>query len=153
MGRRVDRGSTDADLVAAIAGLSCYNDVSARDWQLHNSQWMPGKNFLGVGAFGPWLVTLDEFDELDKVGLTTRVNGEICQRATLGDLVFDFVEILRYITGFTSLAPGDVIATGTPGGIGLVADPPRFLHPGDTTEVEVDGVGILRNTIVVDSAS
>lgn len=153
VGRRLDRSSTDSQLRAGIAGLSCYNDISARDWQLHNSQWVPGKNFEGVGSFGPWLVTFDEFPDLGKVELTTRVNGEVCQRATLGELIFDFIETLRYITGFTSLTPGDVIATGTPGGVGMLTDPPRFLHPGDTTEVEVDGIGTLRNTIVVDRAS
>ncbi|MGY4711515.1 fumarylacetoacetate hydrolase family protein [Mycolicibacterium sp. CBM1] len=147
IGRTLATGASDAELAAGIAGLSCYNDVSARDWQLHNSQWIPGKNFEGVGSFGPWLVTLDEYDDLGGVALTTRVNGEVLQHATLDDLIFDFVDILRYLTGFTTLAAGDVIVTGTPGGVGLVADPPRFLQPGDTTEVEVDGVGILRNSI------
>ena len=147
IGSRVDSRSSSEQLKAAIAGLSCYNDVSARDWQLHNSQWVPGKNFFGVGSFGPWLVTLDEIKNLDDVRLTTRVNGELRQDATLGDLIFGFEEILSYITGFTPLSPGDVIATGTPGGVGLVADPPQFLQPGDITEVEVSGVGVLRNTI------
>ncbi|MFD4510640.1 fumarylacetoacetate hydrolase family protein [Streptomyces sp. NPDC058457] len=148
IGRHVSAIETDADARAAIAGLSCYNDLSLRDWQLHNSQWLPGKNFRGVGSFGPWLVTLDEFDDLGSVRLTTRVNGELRQDATLGDLVFGFTDILRYVTGFTSLAPGDVIATGTPGGVGLAAKPPRFLAPGDVAEIEVSGVGVLRNEIV-----
>ncbi|MBO4252323.1 fumarylacetoacetate hydrolase family protein [Streptomyces griseorubiginosus] len=147
IGRHVSMIETEADARAAIAGLSIYNDLSARDWQLHNSQWLPGKNFLGVGSFGPWLVTTDEFDDLGSVRLTTRVNGELRQDATLDQLVFDFTAILGYVTGFTSLAPGDVIATGTPGGVGLVAKPPRFLVPGDVTEIEVSGVGVLRNRI------
>jgi 2-keto-4-pentenoate hydratase/2-oxohepta-3-ene-1,7-dioic acid hydratase in catechol pathway len=148
IGRHVSVIETDADARAAIAGLSCYNDLSVRDWQLHNSQWLPGKNFLGVGSFGPWLTTLDEFDDLGSVRLTTRVNGELRQDATLDQLVFDFTAILGYVTGFTSLAPGDVIATGTPGGIGLTANPPRLLTPGDVTEIEVSGIGVLRNEIV-----
>jgi 2-keto-4-pentenoate hydratase/2-oxohepta-3-ene-1,7-dioic acid hydratase in catechol pathway len=148
IGRHVSAIETDADARTAIVGLSCYNDLSVRDWQLHNSQWLPGKNFTGVGSFGPWLVTMDEFDDLGSVRLTTRVNGEVRQDATLDDLVFDFPAILRYLTGFTRLAPGDVIVTGTPGGVGLAAKPPRFLVPGDVTEIEVSGVGVLRNEIV-----
>lgn len=151
IGRAVDPDADDEGLLASIAGLACYNDVSARDWQLHNSQWIPGKNFAGVGSFGPWLVTFDEFADLGSVRLTTRINGELLQDATLKDLIFDFKEILRYVAGFTPLAPGDVIATGTPGGVGLVAEPPRFLHPGDVMEIEVTGVGTLRNTVAADS--
>lgn len=147
IGRHLTEVASDADAWSAIAGLSCYNDVSVRDWQLHNSQWIPGKNFHGVGSFGPWIVTTDEFPDPASVRLQTRVNGEVLQDSTLGQLIFDFPAILRYITGFTPLVPGDVIATGTPGGVGLVADPPRFLVPGDVAEVEVTGVGVLRNTI------
>ena len=148
IGRHVRSVSSDEEAMAAIAGLSCYNDLSVRDWQLHNSQWLPGKNFYGVGSFGPALVTMDEFDDLPSLRLTTRVNGELLQDATLSQLIFDFPAILRYITGFTPLQPGDVIATGTPGGVGLAANPPRFLTLGDVTEIEVTGIGILRNTIV-----
>lgn len=148
IGRYVSSVGSDDEAMGAIAGLSCYNDLSVRDWQLHNSQWLPGKNFYGVGSFGPALVTMDEVRDLPSLRLTTRVNGELLQDATLSQLIFDFPAILRYITGFTPLQPGDVIATGTPGGVGLVADPPRFLTPGDVTEIEVTGVGILRNTIV-----
>ena len=148
IGRHTRSVQSETDALAAIAGLSCYNDLSARDWQVHSSQWLPGKNFRAVGSFGPWLVTLDEFEDLPSVRLCTRVNGEIRQEAALADLIFDFTDILRYVTGFTHLAPGDVIATGTPGGVGFVADPPVFLRPGDVTEVEVSGVGVLTNTIV-----
>lgn len=153
IGRHVNQQGSDADLLSSIAGLSCYNDVSVRDWQLHNSQWVPGKNFLGVGAFGPWLVTLDEFEDLGAVRLTTRVNGALVQDATLSDLIFDFAAILRYVSTFTTLSPGDVIVTGTPGGVGMVADPPRFLQPGDIMEVEVSGAGVLRNSVIAAPAS
>lgn len=148
IGGHMSAVETEPDALSAIAGLSCYNDLSVRDWQLHNSQWLPGKNFRGVGSFGPWLVTLDEFTDLGSTRLTTRVNGEIRQEATLDQMIFNFTDILRYITSFTTLAPGDVIATGTPGGVGLAADPPRLLSPGDVTEVEVSGIGILRNEVV-----
>lgn len=147
IGRALLGGESDEELLAAIAGLSCYNDVSVRDWQLHTSQWTPGKNFRGVGSFGPWLVSLDEFDDLAAVRLTTRVNGEVRQDATLSELIFDFTAILRYVTSFTSLAPGDVVVTGTPSGVGLAMDPPQYLQPGDVMEVEVSGVGVLRNTV------
>ncbi|MFF0501970.1 fumarylacetoacetate hydrolase family protein [Nocardia aobensis] len=147
IGRHISSVETEDDALQAIAGLSCYNDLSVRDWQLHSSQWLPGKNFRGVGSFGPFLVTLEEFDDLKSVELTTRVNGEVRQQARLDQLIFDFTDILRYVTGFTDLAPGDVIATGTPGGVGMVATPPRFLAPGDVTEIEVSGVGVLRNRI------
>jgi 2-keto-4-pentenoate hydratase/2-oxohepta-3-ene-1,7-dioic acid hydratase in catechol pathway len=148
IGRHTTRVESESEARATIAGLSCYNDVSARDWQLHNSQWLPGKNFRGVGSFGPWLVTTDEFDDFSGLRLVTRVNGQTRQDASLKDLIFDFTDILRYVTGFTDLAPGDVIATGTPGGVGFVADPPLFLTPGSVVEVEVSGVGVLRNEIV-----
>ena len=148
LGRSIARYEDDADvLLGAIAGLSCYNDASIRDWQVHSSQWTPGKNFAGVGAFGPWIATMDSIADLESTRLQTRVNGSVVQSATLADLVFDLPAILRYLAGFTPLSPGDVIATGTPGGVGVVADPPAFLHPGDVVEVDVSGVGTLRNEI------
>ncbi|HVW45178.1 MAG TPA: fumarylacetoacetate hydrolase family protein [Amycolatopsis sp.] len=134
-----------------IAGVSLYNDFSVRDWQKHSTQWTPGKNFPGTGAFGPALVTLDELPDLSepaKVTLTTRVNGETRQNATLADLIFDIPSLIEYISGFTALSPGDVIVTGTPGGVGQFMDPPSFLEDGDRVEVEVSGVGVLRNAVV-----
>lgn len=152
IGRHIFGSTTDENALGSIAGLSCYNDLSVRDWQQHNTQWLPGKNFAGVGSFGPWLVTMDEFNDLTAVRLTTKVNGTTVQDSTLGNLIFDFAAIIRYISAFTPLTPGDVIVTGTPGGVGVVADPPRFLAPGDVTEIEVSGVGVLRNEIM-DSAT
>lgn len=149
VGRRLDSPDLDNDtILASIAGLSCYNDLSVRDWQWHNSQWIPGKNFTGVGGFGPWMTTLDEFDDLSTVRLETRVNDEVVQAASLNDLIFDFAAIIRYVTTFTTLNPGDVIITGTPGGVGALADPPRFLEPGDLVEVTVTGIGTLSNLII-----
>jgi 2-keto-4-pentenoate hydratase/2-oxohepta-3-ene-1,7-dioic acid hydratase in catechol pathway len=93
-------------------------------------------------------VTMDEIDDLDVVRITTTINGEVLQDSTLAHLVFDFPTIIRYITAFRPLSAGDVIVTGTPGGVGVVADPPRLLVPGDVAEIEVTGVGLLRNEIV-----
>jgi 2-keto-4-pentenoate hydratase/2-oxohepta-3-ene-1,7-dioic acid hydratase in catechol pathway len=137
-----------ADAWSVIAGLSVYNDFSVRDWQKHTTQWIPGKNFPATGAFGPSLVTLDEIPNVGALTLTTKVNGEIRQQAVVDDLLFDIPALIEYITAFTPLAAGDVIVTGTPGGVGQFMDPPTFLVGGDEVEVEVGGIGILRNTVV-----
>jgi 2-keto-4-pentenoate hydratase/2-oxohepta-3-ene-1,7-dioic acid hydratase in catechol pathway len=130
-----------------IAGYSCYNDGSVRDWQRHASQFTPGKNFVGTGGFGPWLVTPDEFGDPAKASLVTRLNGEEMQRATIDDLVFDIPNLIEYCSTFTSLEPGDVIITGTTGGVGAYREPPVWMKPGDVVEVEISGIGILRNPI------
>jgi 2-keto-4-pentenoate hydratase/2-oxohepta-3-ene-1,7-dioic acid hydratase in catechol pathway len=131
-----------------IAGVSVYNDFTVRDWQKHSSQWIPGKNFPATGAFGPTLVTRDELADFDSIRLQTLVNGTIRQDATLADLIFGVPALVGYITRFTALAPGDVIVTGTPGGVGQFMDPPTFLQPGDVVEVQISGVGSLRNAVV-----
>lgn len=137
-----------ADASAYIAGLSVYNDFSVRDWQKHTTQWIPGKNFPATGAFGPALVTLDEVRDIDALTLETRVNGEVRQHASVSDLIFGIPALIEYITGFTPLAPGDVIVTGTPGGVGQFMDPPAFLAAGDEVEVEISGIGLLRNLVI-----
>lgn len=129
-----------------VAGYACYNDFSAREWQRHSTQWTAGKNFPGTGAFGPYLRTADEVD-LESMQLETRVNGEIRQQASLTDLLFDIPDLIAYISSFTLLSPGDVIVTGTPGGVGLFRDPPTFLEDGDVVEVEATGLGVLVNRI------
>lgn len=131
-----------------IAGYACYNDLSARDWQRHSSQWLPGKNFPGTGAFGPWLITADEVPDVSACTLQTLVNGEVRQRASVADLIFGIPELLAYISAFTALAPGDVVVTGTPGGVGLFRVPPTFLTPGDVVDVEISGIGRLTNEVV-----
>jgi 2-keto-4-pentenoate hydratase/2-oxohepta-3-ene-1,7-dioic acid hydratase in catechol pathway len=136
------------DAWSHIAGVSVYNDFSVRDWQKHSTQWIPGKNFPGTGAFGPALVTVDELPAIETLSLTTRVNGEVRQHALVADLIFDIPTLIAYITTFTTLRPGDVIVTGTPGGVGQFMDPPTFLTAGDKVEVEITGVGILRNTVI-----
>jgi 2-keto-4-pentenoate hydratase/2-oxohepta-3-ene-1,7-dioic acid hydratase in catechol pathway len=141
------RGVAAADVWSYVAGLSVYNDFSVRDWQKHTTQWIPGKNFPGTGAFGPAMVTLDEVPDVNALTLETRVNGEMRQHASVSDLIFGIPALIEYITAFTPLAPGDVIVTGTPGGVGQFMDPPAFLTAGDEVEVEISGLGILRNTI------
>jgi 2-keto-4-pentenoate hydratase/2-oxohepta-3-ene-1,7-dioic acid hydratase in catechol pathway len=136
---------------AHIAGYSCYNDVSVRDWQRHTAQWTPGKNFPGTGAFGPALVTADEFPDLAALTLTTRLNGQVMQQAPISDLIFSVPVIVSYISKFTPLYPGDVIATGTPGGVGDRREPPLYMKDGDVVEVEIDRIGILRNVVATDA--
>ncbi|RKP47150.1 fumarylacetoacetate hydrolase family protein [Pararobbsia silviterrae] len=130
-----------------IAGYSCYNDGSIRDWQLHTSQWIPGKNFQGTGAFGPWLVTTDEIGERDVLTLETRLNGEVMQHANTDLLLFPIATLIAYVSTFVTLNPGDVIVTGTPGGVGAKRQPPVFMKAGDVVEIEVSKVGVLRNRI------
>jgi len=135
-----------------VAGYSCYNDGSVRDWQRHTIQFTPGKNFPQTGAFGPWLVTPDEIVDLDALRLTTRVNGTAVQDTTLDHMIFDVPRIIEYCSAFTPLSPGDVIASGTPGGVGAKRQPPLWLKPGDTVEVEITGIGVLRNGIADEAA-
>jgi 2-keto-4-pentenoate hydratase/2-oxohepta-3-ene-1,7-dioic acid hydratase in catechol pathway len=131
----------------AIAGYSIYNDFSVRDWQRKSTQWAPGKNFPGTGGFGPMLVTPDEVGDVSSLRLETRVNGEVRQSASVADLIFDIPEILEFVTTFTALEPGDVVVTGTPAGVGMFMDPPRLLSDGDVVEVEISGLGVLRNPV------
>ena len=130
-----------------VAGYACYNDGSIRDWQRHTGQFMPGKNFIGTGAFGPWLVTTDEIPDPEVMSLVTRLNGEEMQRATIDDLIFGVPDLMEYITTFTELVPGDVVVTGTTGGVGAYRTPPVWMKEGDTVEVVISGIGILRNPI------
>jgi 2-keto-4-pentenoate hydratase/2-oxohepta-3-ene-1,7-dioic acid hydratase in catechol pathway len=131
-----------------IAGLTCMNEGTIRDWVRHGKfNVTQGKNFARSGAIGPWLVTVDEFESLYDLHVTTRVNGEVRQADTTASMLFPFSELIRYISTFAELLPGDIIATGTPTGAGARLDPPRYLKPGDVVEVEVQGVGALRNPV------
>ena len=134
-----------------IAGYACFNDISVRDWQRHTHQFTPGKNFPGTAPFGPYLVTRDEVPDVTQLALQTRVNGAVMQQATLADLIFDIPVLVEYISRFTPLSPGDVIATGTPGGVGDRREPPLYMKEGDVVEVEITGLGVLRNTIGTES--
>jgi len=142
-GRHISR----AKALDHVAGYACYNDGSLRDWQRHTSQWTPGKNFPATGAFGPWLVTADEIPDPTTLSLATRLNGQTVQSATVDLLIFSIPEIIEYISAWSELLPGDVIVTGTPGGVGFKRNPPLFMQPGDTVEVEISNVGTLTNQI------
>jgi 2-keto-4-pentenoate hydratase/2-oxohepta-3-ene-1,7-dioic acid hydratase in catechol pathway len=136
-----------------VAGYACFNDASVRDWQWHTSQFTPGKNFPGTGALGPWLVTPDEAGDLAEVRVTTRLNGEVVQDQPIGDMIFPVARIIAYVSSFTPLAPGDVIATGTPGGVGAKRQPPLWMKPGDRVEVSIGPVGTLSNPVVDEDAA
>src|SRR5699024_6255036 len=131
-----------------VAGYANYNDFSVRDWQKAASQWIPGKNFPNTGGFGPYLVPADVVGDVNELTLETRVNGEVRQHASVADLYFDIPTLINYVTGFTKLNPGDVIVTGTPGGVGLFWGEAGLLNDGDVVEVEVTNLGILRNKVV-----
>jgi len=141
-GRHIDK----ADAFDHIAGYSCFNDGSLRDYQLKHSVSI-GKNFLATGGFGPYLVTADEVGDAGKLDIATRINGTQVQHGNTSDFIFDIPYLIAYLSTFTPLSPGDVIATGTPEGVGLARKPPLWLKPGDTIEVDIEKVGVLRNTI------
>lgn len=135
-----------------VAGYSVYQDASVRDFQYRSSQFIPGKNFPSSGGFGPWLVTPDEVGPLGPQRLTTRLNGQVVQDATLDQMIFDVPALIASVSEWTRLEPGDVIVTGTPGGVGAKRTPPLWLTPGDVVEVEIEGVGLLRNPVVAETA-
>jgi 2-keto-4-pentenoate hydratase/2-oxohepta-3-ene-1,7-dioic acid hydratase in catechol pathway len=142
-GRRISQ----QDAYKHIAGYSCYNDGSVRDWQRHTVQWTAGKNFVATGAFGPWMVTSDEIPPNTVLTLSCRLNGQQMQHATTEMMIFRFPKLIEYISAFTPLAAGDVIVTGTPGGVGARRNPPVWMKLGDTVEIEIDKVGVLSNRI------
>ncbi len=143
-GRHVSR----QEALSLVAGYSCYQDATLRDWQRHTSQFTAGKNFAATGGFGPWLLTADEIPDPTKLTVMGRLNGREMQRSGTDMLIFDIPELIAYITTFTELVPGDVLSTGTPGGVGSKRSPPVWMKPGDVFEVEVSGVGVLRNPVV-----
>jgi 2-keto-4-pentenoate hydratase/2-oxohepta-3-ene-1,7-dioic acid hydratase in catechol pathway len=143
-GRRI---SSD-DALSHIAGYSCFMDGSMRDFQNHTTQYIPGKNFDDSGSFGPWMISADELPDPNAgLSLQTRLNGKVMQQTTTDLMVFNIPTIIAYISTFTTLVPGDVIATGTPGGVGYKRDPQVFMKPGDKIEVEVEAVATLSNLI------
>jgi 2-keto-4-pentenoate hydratase/2-oxohepta-3-ene-1,7-dioic acid hydratase in catechol pathway len=142
-GRRI----TQKDAWSHIAGYSCYNDGSVRDWQRHTVQWTAGKNFARTGGFGPWMVTADEIPPGTRMTLSCRLNGERMQHATTEQMIFKIPKIIEYVSTWTTLQPGDVLVTGTPGGVGARRTPPVWMKPGDKVEIEIDKVGILENSI------
>ena len=146
IGRRARR-VTRAAALDYVAGYACFNDASVRDYQRHSQQFTPGKNFHASGSFGPWLVTADEVPDPRKLRLTTRLNGEVVQDESVGELCFDVAQLIEYCSKWAELTPGDVIVTGTPGGVGAGRKPPLWMKAGDTVEVEISKLGVLRNPI------
>jgi 2-keto-4-pentenoate hydratase/2-oxohepta-3-ene-1,7-dioic acid hydratase in catechol pathway len=137
------------DALPAIAGYVILNDGSAREWQRAASQWTPGKNFDGTMPIGPDVVTTDELDA-SEIQLTTTLNGEVMQSASTAQMIFDIPRTIEYLSSFTTLRPGDVIATGTPGGVGFARTPPVWLQPGDLVEVTIEGVGRIANRVAAE---
>lgn len=142
-GRRI----AEADALDFVAGYACYNDGSVRDWQKHTHQFMPGKTFAGTGAFGPWMVTADEIPDPEKMHLQTRLNGQVVQDTDVSLLVTSIPRLIAYCSTILPLLPGDVIVSGTPGGVGARRNPPLWMREGDVCEVEISGIGTLSNPV------
>ena len=145
-GRRI----SEKDSWDYVAGYSCYNDGSVRDWQWATTQWTAGKNFAATGGFGPWIVTADEIPAATELTLITRLNGVEMQHTTTALLVHTIPSLIAHLSTWVPLEAGDVIVSGTPGGVGARREPPVWMKPGDVVEIEVSRVGILRNTVADD---
>ena len=136
-----------AAAASVIGGYTIVNDVSVRDWQVKTSQWVLGKSFDTHGPMGPWLVTGEEIDP-HALPIRTLVNGEVRQSSNTSNLIFDCFDLVETLSTVFTLEPGDVVATGTPGGVGNAMQPPQFLKPGDTVRIEIEGIGAIENTVV-----
>lgn len=145
---RGGRAIAREEALSHVAGYACFNDASVRDWQFHSSQVTSGKNFVGTGAFGPWMVTADALGDAAGLAVRLTVNGTVLQDGNTSDMIFGVAEIVSYASAFLPLQPGDVIATGTPAGVGFSRKPPLYLKAGDVCEVEIEGLGTLRNTVI-----
>lgn len=148
----IGKGGRDIPRATAldhVVAYSVFNDASVRDYQVKTPQWTIGKNFDGTGAFGPWLVTADEVPAgASGLKIETRLNGDVVQSASTSDMLFDVAQLIAILSEALTLSPGDIIVTGTPAGVGVARKPPLFMKAGDVCEVEVEGLGILRNEIV-----
>lgn len=145
------RNVSVADALSHVIAYSVFNDGSIREYQFKTPQWMAGKNFDSTGAFGPWLVTADEVPAGGAgLLLETRLNGEVVQHASTDDMIFDVASTVALLSTFLTLEPGDVLVMGTPSGIGAARTPQLFMKPGDVVEVEIEGIGLLRNTVVAE---
>ncbi|MCP5328952.1 MAG: fumarylacetoacetate hydrolase family protein [Steroidobacteraceae bacterium] len=137
-----------ADALGHVAGYCCFNDGSVRDYQRKSTQWTMGKNFDGTGGFGPELVTPDELPPgASGLRIVARLNGEVMQDSNTADMIFDVATLVATLSQAMTLEPGDLIATGTPSGVGYARKPPVFMRPGDVIDVEIERIGTLRNTI------
>lgn len=142
-GRRI----SEEDALSYVAGYACYNDGSVRDWQKHTHQFMPGKTFADTGAFGPWMVSADEIPDPTELHLQTRLNGQVVQDTSLKLLVTSIPRLIAYCSTILPLLPGDVIVTGTPGGVGARRNPPLWMREGDICEIEISNIGVLSNPV------
>lgn len=149
IGRRA-KNVTEEHALTAIVGYTILNDVSARDLQMATSQWTAGKAIDGFAPCGPALVSADEIADPQRLTLETRLNGRRVQSAGTDQMIFTVAQLVSYVSALMTLEPGDIIATGTPAGVGFASDPPVFLADGDTVEIEISGIGVLRNTAVID---
>jgi 2-keto-4-pentenoate hydratase/2-oxohepta-3-ene-1,7-dioic acid hydratase in catechol pathway len=147
MGRSTGRYLSRDRALAHIFGYSCMNDGSLRDFQRHTSQFAPGKNFECTGGVGPWIVTEDEIADPMNLDIEFRLNGEVMQKANTAQMIHSIAATIEYITQWIPLSPGDLIATGTMGGVGFARTPPIFMKAGDVAEVDIESVGLLRNII------
>ncbi|MGI9386346.1 MAG: fumarylacetoacetate hydrolase family protein [Methyloligellaceae bacterium] len=144
----------ETDALSCVAAYCLVNDVSERAFQIEGSgQWVKGKSAPTFGPIGPWLVTPDEAGDPQQLGLWTKINGELVQSSNTNDMIFSVAEIISYMSRFMRLRPGDIIATGTPEGVGLGMKPPRFLKPGDVVETGIDGLGEQRCEVVAFGAA
>lgn len=147
IGRQARRVS-EAEALDYVYGYSCLNDISARDLQFADGQWIRGKSLDGFAPLGPWIVTRDEIADPQALAIEGRLNGQVMQRSNTGQMIFPIAYLIHYISQGITLEPGDVIATGTPEGVGVFRNPPVLLQPGDQFEVELEGIGVLRNPFV-----
>lgn len=145
---KAGRNIPESEAFEHVAGYSCYNDGSIREWQFHAKQIASGKNFESTGGFGPWMVTADEIAPNQELKLEVRLNGEVVQSSHTGHMIFSIAQLISYSSAIFTLSPGDVIATGTPAGVGWSRKPPKFMKAGDVCEVEIEGIGTLVNPIV-----
>lgn len=141
------RDIPEAKAFEHVAGYACYNDGSVREWQFHAKQIASGKNFESTGGFGPWMVTADEIEPNAELKLEVRLNGTVVQSSHTGHMIFPIAKLISYASTIFTLVPGDVIATGTPAGVGWSRKPPLFMKPGDVCEVEIERIGTLVNPI------
>lgn len=148
---KAGRAISTEDAMDHVAGYTCFNDGSVRDYQRHTTQFWAGKNFDRSGSMGPWLITSDELGDPNAQSMLTILNGEVVQSTPIADLAFDIPKLIAYISSVCELLPGDVIATGTPSGVGLFREPKLFMKDGDRVEVQISGIGTLANPVVDES--
>jgi 2-keto-4-pentenoate hydratase/2-oxohepta-3-ene-1,7-dioic acid hydratase in catechol pathway len=144
---KAGRHVSEADAMDHVAGYSVFNDGSIRDWQFHTKQITPGKNFWATAALGPWMVTKDEVPDPHDLSIRTTLNGQVVQDGTSRDMLFNIPAFIAYVSTIAPLVPGDVLATGTPSGVGFSRKPPLWMKAGDTCEIEIEKVGRLVNSV------